>query len=42
MANAGFPVDLLDIAIPNQSQRHTAAPAGIESAVMADGSPAGG
>lgn len=31
-ANAGFPVDLLDIVLPDQPQRNTAALAGIESA----------
>ncbi|HEX3877928.1 MAG TPA: 3-hydroxyacyl-CoA dehydrogenase/enoyl-CoA hydratase family protein [Bryobacteraceae bacterium] len=31
-ANAGFPVDLLDIVLPNQSKRNAAALTGIESA----------
>src|SRR6266545_3651484 len=31
-ANAGFPVDLLDIVLPEQRQRNAAALAGIESA----------
>src|SRR3954452_8724602 len=31
-ANAGFPVDLLDIVLPGQAQRNAAALAGIESA----------
>jgi 3-hydroxyacyl-CoA dehydrogenase len=31
-ANAGFPVDLLDIVLPNQPKRNTAALAGIENA----------
>src|SRR4051812_36048025 len=31
-ANAGFPVDLLDIVVPGQAQRNAAAIAGIESA----------
>lgn len=31
-ANAGFPVDLLDIVLPNQPKRNAAALAGIESA----------
>ena len=32
LANAGFPVDLLDIVLPDQPQRNRAALAGIESA----------
>src|SRR5438270_14080310 len=31
-ANAGFPVDLLDIVLPNQPNRNAAALAGIDSA----------
>jgi len=31
-ANAGFPVDLLDIVLPNQPKRNAAALAGIETA----------
>ena len=31
LANAGFPVDLLDIVIPNQSKRNQAALAGLEA-----------
>ena len=30
-ANAGFPVDLLDIVLPNQPKRNAAALAGIET-----------
>src|SRR5712692_307708 len=32
-ANAGFPVDLLDIVLPGQPNRNAAALAGVESAV---------
>src|SRR5437763_16900787 len=32
LANAGFPVDLLDIVLPDQPKRNAAALAGIESA----------
>ena len=32
LANAGFPVDLLDIVLPNQPKRNQAALIGIESA----------
>jgi 3-hydroxyacyl-CoA dehydrogenase len=32
LANAGFPVDLLDIVLPNQAKRNQAALSGIESA----------
>src|SRR5689334_5300817 len=39
LANAGFPVDLLDIVLPNQSKRNQAALAGIETA--AKGKPGG-
>jgi len=31
-ANAGFPVDLLDVVLPEKPQRNAAAVAGIESA----------
>src|SRR5947208_7974600 len=34
-ANAGFPVDLLDIVLPSQSKRNQAALAGIETAAKA-------
>ena len=35
LTNAGYPVELLDIVLPNQAKRSQAAIAGIESAARA-------
>ena len=40
-ANAGFPVDLLDIVIPNQAKRSQAALTGLESAARGRGAAPG-